>query len=213
MTSNILNDLPEYSEEADNLINLLPIEYKINILIDLSKYLENTSIYKIILPIIIQYVKPNFKTKEKLKHAVNEWCKDRENAIKKYGHIKLWSTKDITDMKQLFYCKRSFNDDITFWDTSNVTSMYCMFQNAKRFNQPLNWDTKNVTDMSYMFDKAKKFNQFLNWDTSNVTNMEKMFSNTKSFDQPFNLNTSKVTNMNDIFHNSKKFNKTNKKNL
>ena len=58
-------------------------------------------------------------------------------------------TKDITDMKQLFYCKRSFND-ITFWDTSNVTSMYCMFQNAKRFNQPLNWDTKNVTHELYV---------------------------------------------------------------
>ena len=46
--------------------------------------------------------------------------------------------------------------------------MYCMFQNAKRFNQPLNWDTKNVADMSEMFRGAKLFNQFLNWDTSNV---------------------------------------------
>ena len=55
MTSIILNDLPEYSDETDNLPNLLPIEYKINILIDLSKYLENTNIYKSILPIIIQY--------------------------------------------------------------------------------------------------------------------------------------------------------------
>ena len=27
-------------------------------------------------------MKPNFKTKEKLKYAVNEWCKDREMQLK-----------------------------------------------------------------------------------------------------------------------------------
>ena len=68
---------------------------------------------------------------------------------------------------------------------SNVTDMHGMFNEASKFNQPLNnWDTSKVTDMNHMFENARTFNQPLNnWDTSKVTNMAHMFVSAKAFDQ------------------------------
>ena len=69
-----------------------------NILIDLNEFLNDTNIFKYILPIIEDNVVYTFKTNEELKQAINEWCEDKENAIIKYGHIKIWNTKYITDI-------------------------------------------------------------------------------------------------------------------
>ena len=99
-----------------------------NILINLSDFLKNTNILKLILPIIDEFVRYTFKTNEELKQAVDEWCEDKENAIKKYGHISIWNTKYITDMSMLFYRQIFFNDNISYWDTSNVVNMRSMFE-------------------------------------------------------------------------------------
>ena len=59
----------------------------------------------------------------------------------------------------------------------NVTDMSNMFYECKNFNQPLNnWNLEHVTDMSNMFYQCVKFNQSLDdWDVSNVRNMKRMF--------------------------------------
>mgnify|MGYP004150109661 CR=1 FL=1 len=74
-----------------------------NILINLSDFLKNTDIFKFILPIIDEFVRYTFKTKNKLKQAVNDWCKNKGKVITKYGHISIWNTKFITDMERLFF--------------------------------------------------------------------------------------------------------------
>ena len=42
------------------------------------------------------------KTKIELQEAVNLWCKDKDEALNKYGHISNWDTSLITDMSRLF---------------------------------------------------------------------------------------------------------------
>ena len=92
------------------------------------------------------------KTNKKLKKAVNLWCKNKDAALNKYGHISLWDTSLITDMVNLFVDKEDFNENINNWDVSNVTTMFGLFYNAKSFNQPLNnWDVSNVKDMNAVF--------------------------------------------------------------
>ena len=121
-----------------------------NILIDLSYYLKDTNILKVLLPIIDQFLRYTFKTNEELKYAVDKWCDKRHKKI--YGHISYWNTKYITDMSNLFVNKENFNDNISFWNTSNVANMNCMFVNAISFNKPLNWDTSNISKFDNMFD-------------------------------------------------------------
>lgn len=87
---------------------------------------------------------------------------------------------------RMFNSTTSINDpNISKWDVSRVTDMSQMFWNAKAFNQPVNnWNVGNVTKMSYMFSTTDAFNQPLNkWDVSKVTTMEAMFSSAKAFNQ------------------------------
>ena len=58
--------------------------------------------------------KPQNKTE--LQDAVDMWCKDRETAEKKYGHISEWDTSMITDMSGLFKHMDKFNDNISTSD-------------------------------------------------------------------------------------------------
>ena len=115
--------------------------------------------------------------KEQLKNAVDEWCDNKKKAIKKYQHISLWDTHDITDMSYLFKDYYYFNDNISYWNVSNVTDMSNMFYDCKIFNKSLNnWNVSNVTDMGYMFAYCQKFNHPLNnWNVLNVINMKNMF--------------------------------------
>ena len=142
-----------------------------NILINLSEYLKDTDIFKVLLPIIDEYIRYTFKTKKELRQAVYTWCNDEDIAIKTYDHIKIWNTQFITDMSHLFQKKKQFNDDISNWDTGCVTNMRSMFNEAESFNQPLNFDTSSVINMHSMFYYAYEFNQPLNFDTSSVTNI------------------------------------------
>jgi prepilin-type N-terminal cleavage/methylation domain-containing protein len=117
--------------------------------------------------------------------------------------------KSVTDMSEMFWSARTFNQNISSWDVSHVTSMRSMFFDARAFNQNINsWNVSNVTDMSSMFNGALVFNQPLDsWDVSKVTNMYGVFANTDAFNQPLNSwNTSNVTNMGGIFAFSDAFN-------
>ena len=77
--------------------------------------------------IILQYNFFKPETKKELEQGVNLWCRNKQEAIKKYGDINTWYTSKITDMSALFFNKQTFNDDISNWDVSNVEYMSCMF--------------------------------------------------------------------------------------
>ena len=151
-----------------------------------------------------------FLTKETLKEAVDLWCKNRDEAKERYGHIRRWDVSRVTNMSGLFQFKKKFNDNISRWDVSNVTNMSRMFSYAESFNQAIgDWDVSNVTDMSYMFSETHAFNQesIGDWDVSNVTSMRFMFLGAESFNQPIGLwNVSNVTDMTNMFGEAYKFN-------
>ena len=156
--------------------------------------------------------------------AVNEWIADPTTGTDKYCHISNWDTSRVTNMKNLFINKNTFNEDISKWNVSKVTNMNQMFYTASEFNQPLNsWDVSKVTNMSGMFAAAKAFNQPINlWNTSSVTKINGMFLYAVSFNQPINTNVitqddgttykawdvSAVTDMNGMFWGASLFNKS-----
>jgi len=146
---------------------------------------------------------------ETIRTAVQLYVKNEKEGEEKYGHINTWNVSNVTNMHDVFYEAKSFNQPLDKWNVSNVTNMSMMFAFTTSFNQPLNeWDVSNVTDMSLMFRGTKSFNQPLNeWDVSNVTNMKWMFIDTISFNQPLNnWNVSNVTNMIWMFGGASSFN-------
>lgn len=62
----------------------------------------------------------------------NAWTGSSGEAT--YGPIEQWCTGLITDMKNLFKDKASFNADISQWNTENVVTMFSMFEGASSFN-------------------------------------------------------------------------------
>ena len=159
-----------------------------------------------------------FADKAALQTAVNLWISNKSTALSTYGEINTWDTSLVTDMKDLFRDKTTFNDNISNWDVSNVTTMDMMFSDARAFNQPIgSWDVSNVNTMYRMFMDAYSFNSSIgNWDTSNVTSMKSMFRTARGFNQDISTkpnvtmngktytawNVSKVTNMHGMLHNN-----------
>eukprot|EP00968_Pinguiococcus_pyrenoidosus_P023318 scaffold3717_cov268-Pinguiococcus_pyrenoidosus.AAC.1 len=141
--------------------------------------------------------------------AVNAWIADQAAAEIQYGPIETWNTTGITDMRDLFNEKGTFNDDISAWDTSSVTNMAGMFHNAAAFNQSIGaWDTSSVMIMAQMFAFATAFNQDLSgWNTSKVTNMGRMFQESRVFNGDISSwDTSSVTEMGLVFASAAAFN-------
>ena len=171
------------------------------------------------------------KTKDELKQAIRDYENGKH---KERGVPNNWDVKLITDMSQLFYCNRTFNEPITNWDTTNVTNMSYMFACASKFNQPLKCNKPKCwafifTQYGVVNDSRKitgrrliiKLPRFLvrtilfwafgkdigNFDTSQVTNMNSMFQEAISFNQPIGQwNTSQVTSMGRMFCNAHSFN-------
>lgn len=113
-----------------------------------------------------------------------------------------WDVSNVTNMREMFFDAKNFNQPLNNWNVSKVSNMLYMFSEATNFNQPLNnWDVSNVTNMSCLFADARKFNQSLdNWNVSNVTDMESMFDGAIKFNQNISKwNVRNVTNWSDIF--------------
>ena len=120
-----------------------------------------------------------------------------------------WDVSSATDMSEMFFLCRYFNQDISSWDVSSVTNMDQMFYTCREFNQDLNsWNVSSVTNMHWMFKSARSFNQDLNsWDVSSVTNMEQMFAYANDFNGNISSwNVSNVTAMDGMFTNLTTFN-------
>ena len=79
--------------------------------------------------------------KKELKNAIDLWCKNKDNALIRYGYISNWNTSLIKDMSGLFQDKDSFNDNINNWDVSNVQNMNCMFCRCKKLSFKPKWYT------------------------------------------------------------------------
>ena len=125
------------------------------------------------------------------------------------GDISEWDVSSVTDMSWMFYAADAFNQDISSWDVSNVTEMNCMFHAADAFNQPIgSWSVSSVTSMYRMFYNASLFNKDIGtWDLSNVTSMRKMFYRASAFNQDIgSWNVSSVTHMGEMFYVATSFN-------
>lgn len=124
--------------------------------------------------------------------------------------IKDWNTASVTNMNNMFYNAREFNQPISNWNTANVTNMYMMFNGAKKFNQPLYWNVGKVTDMGFMFANTDVFNgDITSWRPSQATSFFGMFNNAKAFNQPigqWGSSTGLVTNMSSMFNGATLFN-------
>ncbi len=126
-------------------------------------------------------------------------------ALSSIHRMNEWDTSNVTDMTDMFYLARKFNEDISNWNTSKVTSMRGLFYAATVFNQDISkWDTSSVTDMGYMFCAADSFNQDLGgWDTSKVTDMRYMLYSS-DFDQNIaDWDVSQVTSFKKFLDNAK----------
>ena len=124
-------------------------------------------------------------TNETIKEAVNLWCENRPAALEEYGPINDWDTSRVTNMRELFYNKYEFNEDISRWNVGAVKDMFGMFKNAFSFNQPLGeWNVGAVTSMNSMFECASSFNQFIGgWNVKAVTHSYKTFSKCPMFNK------------------------------
>ena len=115
------------------------------------------------LKILDQTVLPLHLTDKNIKEAVELWFTNKRECTRIYDHISKWDVSNVTNMKELFKCRKDFNEDISKWNVSNVTNMEAIFIYCYNFNQPLNkWDVSNVTNMGAMFSGCIKFNQPLN---------------------------------------------------
>jgi surface protein len=123
-------------------------------------------------------------TDENFHHAIALWFGSKEECKFRFGHISHWKTSRVTNMRNAFYNRSSFNEDIGCWNVSSVTDMEGMFNGASQFNQDIGqWDVSNVTDMGGMFHGASQFNQGIGqWDVSNVTDMGYMFYGAVSYE-------------------------------
>ncbi|AQW87102.1 putative protein (DUF285 domain) [Campylobacter pinnipediorum subsp. caledonicus] len=85
--------------------------------------------------------------------------------------ISLWDTTQITNMADMFYGCKKFNQSLNNLNTENVTDMNSMFWDCYEFNQTLeHFKTDKVIDMSFMFHDCKKFNKNItNWSVGRVT--------------------------------------------
>ena len=74
------------------------------------------------------------RTNADIRAAVKAWLSDPTSAEVRYGHIAKWNVKAVTDMYELFFGARSFNQDVSGWDVSSVTDMQAgMFYGSKVF--------------------------------------------------------------------------------
>ena len=110
-----------------------------------------------------------FQSSTELRDAVDQYLDGtrKDDVVGRYGPIRSWCVKAITNMDQLFSPDRNtatyeFNEPLDMWDMQSVTSMRQMFHNNGKFNQDLSmWKLSSATMMTEMFASCSEFNQDL----------------------------------------------------
>ncbi len=117
----------------------------------LRKYLPNYEPIQF-MHLICEFLPPAFNN-DTIRKAVKLWIKDRSRCISQYDDIKYWDVSQVTNMDDLFTCRRNIEElDLNEWDVSNVTSMKKMFSRCEVKQLFIsNWNVSKVTDTSYMF--------------------------------------------------------------
>ena len=122
-----------------DIITIKLIENKLNLPVDISRYIN-------------EFVKYEILTNENIRDAVDLWCTNEELCEMQFGHISCWNTSKITNMSWLFFNKQKFNTDISRWNVSNVTDMRGMFYYARSFNQNISkWNISKCTLIYHTF--------------------------------------------------------------
>ena len=137
------------------------------------------------------------------------WFSNQGSATTTYGHVSTWDVSTVTDIKNLFNSRGSFNEDLNCWDTSQVEDMYGVFLYASAFNYDVGtWDTASVTNMGAMFQVASAFDKDIgSWNTAKVTSMLSMFYDATVFNQAIGAwNTAAVTKILAMFRGASVFN-------
>ena len=117
-----------------------------------------------------------------LRDAVREWIKYETSSVfsrltmknpkRKYGHISNWDTSEVTNMSEMFYKAKSFNQPLESW---NIVSLKYQCEKVPnnpifRVNLPAKLtleDTSKEEFISQMFYGADSFNQSLEkWKTN-----------------------------------------------
>ncbi|WP_236550385.1 bacterial Ig-like domain-containing protein [Enterococcus casseliflavus] len=115
-----------------------------------------------------------------------------------------FDTRQVKDMREMFYGTGIGALDLSSFDTSQVTNMNGMFflSNVKQVNLA-NFDTSQVTDMGSMFSRANFTSiDVSSFETSQVTNMSAMFDRAGEVSSLnlSNFDTSKVRDMRYMFN-------------
>jgi surface protein len=147
------------------------------------KLVERSTVLPLDLVVLINSFLYERLTDENFKQAIALWFENKEECKFRFGHISDWKTSRVTNMRNTFWNRSSFNEDISRWNVGDVTNMSGMFCEASQFNQDIGqWDVSSVTDMGYMFYAACQFNGDLSrWDVRNVTDMRWMFDGATSY--------------------------------
>jgi len=158
--------------------------------------------------LIDNYLPYTFKDSNELKEAVLLWRKNKEEAIQKYGSMKMWNVRKVTNFAYLFIGMSTFNEDISSWNVSNAETMQQMFYCCLNFSGDLSsWDVSNVKNMDSMFCACHKFNCDLStWDVNNVQTMRQMFYCCSTFSQDLSAWDNVICNKKGMFNGCKSLN-------
>ena len=110
-----------------------------------------------------------FSNREKLIEAINLYCSNQEECIKKYGDCNTWNVSKVTDMSFMFY-KSQFNSNISNWNVSKVTNMRRMFLQSQFNGDISKWNISNVTNMDGMFINSKFNGDISKWNIESLKN-------------------------------------------
>ena len=96
--------MDEYDIRSFIYVSINHLNYKLNPKECNRFYCSNKTFYNVYIEnnkFEINYFTP--KNTQELQQAVNEWYRNKEAAILKYGNIGYWNTINIVDMNRLFF--------------------------------------------------------------------------------------------------------------
>ncbi len=148
--------------------------------------------------------------------AVTAWVKTPTTATTTYGPIADWDVSSVSNMRELFAKKPTFNGDISKWSTASARSFYQTFNGASAFNQNIGaWNVASAANMYQAFNGASAFDRNIGaWNVVSVANMAGLFSAASVFNQNLAAwNVLRATNLTSAFDSTPALSFINKRSL